>query len=486
MFGIDLYPTPESVINLMLSGYDVTGKTVLEPSAGTGNIVDVLLKNGAEVLACEIDKDLQSLLSAKCPVIAEDFLKVKAEDISHVDFIVMNPPFSKDEQHIIHAFNIAPDGCKIIALCNYNTIKNTFSRSREELKSVIEIHGKARSIGQAFKESERSTEVEIGLIEIEKPSNKYSTEFEGFYMDEDPEEAQENGIMTYDFIRDVVNRYVESVKIFDRQLEEAVKMNNLTDGYFSGPFALSVTNDGKTVKRNDFKKGMQKAGWKFIFSKMNMQQHMTRGLIEDINKFVEEQSNVPFTMKNIYHMIEFVIGNKENLMNRAILEAFDKITKHHHDNRYNVEGWKTNDHYLVNEKFILPHVVDESKWSWNKDTVHLASSSNYEVVEDMVKAICFITGTDYNQCTSLWDFVRNMNMSYGVWYSWGFFEIKGFKKGTMHFKFNSTDLWGKFNQKVAEIKGFPLYESKTRTREKNSKKSEKDNPKSEQRILFEI
>lgn len=48
MFGIDFYPTPKEVIYQMLQGVDVRDKVVLEPSAGSGNIVKVLKEMGAK------------------------------------------------------------------------------------------------------------------------------------------------------------------------------------------------------------------------------------------------------------------------------------------------------------------------------------------------------------------------------------------------------------------------------------------------------
>lgn len=40
----DFYPTPVEVIEQMMMGEDIIGKTILEPSAGSGNIVDWLKK----------------------------------------------------------------------------------------------------------------------------------------------------------------------------------------------------------------------------------------------------------------------------------------------------------------------------------------------------------------------------------------------------------------------------------------------------------
>jgi 16S rRNA A1518/A1519 N6-dimethyltransferase RsmA/KsgA/DIM1 with predicted DNA glycosylase/AP lyase activity len=128
MFDIEFYPTPENVIEMMTTGLDLQGKTVLEPSAGSGNIVSYLKKQGANVLACERHRDLQRIVTNKCRLLKPDFFDVKAEEISHVDFIIMNPPFSNADKHIKHAFDIAPAGCQIVALCNANTLNNRYSR----------------------------------------------------------------------------------------------------------------------------------------------------------------------------------------------------------------------------------------------------------------------------------------------------------------------------------------------------------------------
>lgn len=89
----DFYPTPNSVIEQMMLGEDFAGKTILEPSAGKGNIVDWLKENMAgRVIACENDPNIRKLLNGKCEVIADDFLAVTADRVSHIDYIVMNLP----------------------------------------------------------------------------------------------------------------------------------------------------------------------------------------------------------------------------------------------------------------------------------------------------------------------------------------------------------------------------------------------------------
>lgn len=514
MFNPDFYPTPQDVIFTMLEGVNIHDKIILEPSAGKGDIIDYLNDNGAkEVLFCEIEKDLQTISQQKAKFLKPDFLQVQSSDISHIDLIVMNPPFSKDTEHILHAFNIAPPGCKIIALCNAQTVLNPCYQSRKELKLNIDTFGSFQNLGSCFENAERSTGVEVGLIILNKAGAEYSTEFEGFFL-EDEEEPQGDGIMSYNVVRDLVNRYVESIKIFDRQLEEAQKMNQLTSGYFKVEIGLNITNEKAPITRADFKKEMQKSGWNFIFDKMNMQKYATSQLRDDINKFVEQQTQIPFTMRNIYKMLELVVGTTEQRMDKAILEVFDKVTMHYHENRYNVEGWKTNSHYLLNQRFIFPRVV-EVGW---KGKVAPCTWANFEHIEDLVKAICFITGDNYDNKIDLRNFINyaykvkvNDNylgydsyfgytefdkasrycqnridegkkaeieaskIEFGQWIDWGYFRIKPFKKGTMHFEFKDRELWARFNQRVAKIKGYPLFEKAP------DKRTERQKVKAEQR-----
>lgn len=457
MFNADFYPTPDEVIEMMLQGENIEGKVILEPSAGKGNIIDWLKLNGAkDVIACELNQDLKKIVQTKCNVIADDFLTVTSDRVSHIDMIIMNPPFSADEKHILHAFEIAPAGCRVIALCNSKSLNTYGYRVREQLLSTIEAYGTSFSLGSVFSKAERETDVDVSVIKLQKPGENYSQEFEGFFLEEDPEEQQENSIMTYNFIRDLVNRYVAAIKIFDQQLDTAVRLNDLTSSFFNTKLGFECTMESRPVKRNEYKKDLQKAAWNYIFSKMNMQKHATKGLREDINKFVEQQQQIPFTMRNIYRMIEIVIGTTEQRMDKALLEVFDRVTEHYDENRFNVEGWKTNSHYLLTEKFILPYLT-RIGWSGEPEADW---HGRCEMVEDMQKALCYITGMNYDECTTFSDFLRQMKCSWGTWYCWGFFEIKCFKKGTTHFKFQDKDLWARFNQRVAKLKGYPLYEPK--------------------------
>lgn len=516
MFGIDFYPSSQAAKDALFEGEDVSGKVCYDPSAGKGDLVTECLRRGAaQTWATELDPILRrALWTIDCYQVGEDFLTVTADQVASVQFIVMNPPYSKGDRHVLHAFAIAPAGCRIHALVNWETVKNPYSRTRSELASLIETYGSARNLGKLFKTAERRTEVEVALVRLDKPG-AYSQEFDGFFLEEEPE-RQVNGIASYNLIRDVVNRYVECVKIYDQQLETAVRLNELRADYLTkvdfgnsreeGPLAISVSRGEVPLKRNQFKKQMQKSGWAFVFKRMNLQKYATKGLKEDINKFVETQEQVPFTMRNVYRLLEIVVGTQEARMDQAALEAFDKVTRHCDENRWQVEGWKTNSHYLLTRRFIMPNVV---KPGWHGEVDGGYGSGNQELLEDLVKVLCHLTGKDYNDERTLYntmhsplvlvnqrtgaplrekdyDFVlhlqgskeenlkerlafhpeatlRDDTLTWGKWSEWSFFRVKPFKKGTLHLEFKDERVWATFNQRIAKIKNYPLPEDRPMT-----------------------
>ena len=453
MFNADFYPTPKEVIHQMISRLDLDGKVVLEPSSGKGDIIDVLKEHGANVLCCEINEDLAKISASKAKLIANDFLSVTSDKISHIDCIVMNPPFSADEQHIVHAWNIAPNGCEIVALCNWQTLANPYSKTRRELVSLISNYGYSENIGDLFSNAERKTGIDIGLIRLTKPGT--NDDFSDFFTDEDDNpERQEYGLMSYNAVREVVQRYVNAVKLYDEVLENAVKMNALTEGIGVSDIVFTCSQKDVPTTRDQFAKELQKKSWAWIINKMNLKKYSTRGLTEDINKFVEQQKSMKFTMKNIYKMLDVIIQTTGQRMDKALLEVFDNLTMHHHENRWNVEGWKTNSHYLVNKKFINPYICPESSWG-GKDLNY----NQADRLDDLDKALCFITGENWNDNRRFSYTINTLRPEYGEWFDWGFFEVKLFKKGTGHFKFKDENVWALFNQQIARIKGFPLPES---------------------------
>ena len=171
MFNKDFYPTPVWVIKQMTRGLDFMDKVIFDPESGKGDILKFCKERGAsKLLGCEINSDLYKISSGYANMIGTDFLQITKSDISHVDFIIMNPPFSADIKHILHAWEIAPDGCKIRALCNNDTLKLD-RLPIKRLKRIAEENdgGSVMELGTCFTDAERKTLVNVALITLDKP-----------------------------------------------------------------------------------------------------------------------------------------------------------------------------------------------------------------------------------------------------------------------------------------------------------------------------
>lgn len=464
MFNPDFYPTPATVAATMLDPLNLRGRTVVEPSAGSGNLVQACLERGAEeVLMVEPEPKLRAILAA-IPgghLIGNDWLQVTAEQISHADLVAMNPPFSADEHHILHAWNIAPPGCEILSLCNWNTISSRGYRASRELRTLIEQYGSSQCLGQVFEDAERTTRAEIGLVRLTKPGQRPGAdEFDGFFLGPDDIEAQGEGIIPYRRSRDLVNRYVEACRIYDQQLEAGVRLQAQVGGIYKGELGLQITMEGCAASRNRFRKELQKAFWQSVIAEMLPSDKATSQLQGDINRFVEEQEQVPFTERNLFRMLQIIAGTTEQRIDRAVEAVFDELTKYTKENRWHVEGWATNSQYLFNEKFIIPNL---SGLDYSGVGCRIVGyGRTFDGIRDLIKALCFLTGRAFVEVQDpACGFHR---VTPGVWHQWGFFEFKIYKKGTGHFRFKDREDWAKLNARIAKIKGLALPESLNKKR----------------------
>ena len=463
----DFYPTPPEVAAEMLDPLDLRGKTVLEPSAGSGNLVRECLERGAaEVLWCEKEPQLRDMLTSLRGgyYLGHDFLLVEAHQVSHIELIVMNPPFSADEAHILHAWEIAPPGCEIVALCNWNTVSGVFRGLQLQLAKLIEAYGSLDDLGECFTTAERPTKVSVGLVRLTKPGQRVSgaDEFDGFYLGPDDIEAQGEGLIPYRRSSDIVQRYVEACRIFDEQVEAGTRLRSVLDGFFGQELGLQATVEGAPVTRNRFRKDLQKAAWKHVFAEFLPTQLATSQLAKDINQFVEKQSRIPFTERNIYRMLQIVAGTQEARVDRAVEQAIDSLTKHTKGNRFGVEGWVTNSGYMLNRRFIRSYMAEPA---WCGEYVRvLTYGSQADEIQDLIKALCFITGRKYDEVGQP---VKPADGVFwpGKWYEWGFFRFRAYKKGTVHFEFKDEEVWAAVNARYARIKGQVLPEQHRRPKQ---------------------
>ena len=119
------FPTPPDLAALMaeyLKPHPLD--RVLEPSAGTGSLIDAVIEFGEveQIHAIEISHALSENLRAKyhsavCHTSNLDFLKI--EPHRSYDKIIMNPPFrnGEDINHTKHALSFLRPSGRLVGLC---------------------------------------------------------------------------------------------------------------------------------------------------------------------------------------------------------------------------------------------------------------------------------------------------------------------------------------------------------------------------------
>lgn len=118
--NLQFYPTPVEVIRFALRDASLDGATVLEPSAGTGNMVRWMLDNTKvkHIRAIEVDpvRSAQIPQGPRSAVSCANFLVEHPSPV--FDYVVMNPPFYHTHwmSHVVHGFEFVKPGGTLIAI----------------------------------------------------------------------------------------------------------------------------------------------------------------------------------------------------------------------------------------------------------------------------------------------------------------------------------------------------------------------------------
>lgn len=469
MFGTQFYPTPKNVVNMYLlrdiNPQKYFRKTVLDPSGGDGALLEPFTNGrwtSTDTISFEIDPNLQAILSSKGhKVIGNDFLTEPCP--YSPDLIVMNPPFKDGDKHLLRAWEILKNG-EIRCLINAETYLNPYSQTRKELKRIIDNNGTFEELGSVFSDARRKTNVNVGLVILKKVTEEtLDFDFDSYQKTNfDFKEAIEEGNQLA--IRDELgNMELRHNMIVEQTLQTIDALQRLVSlGKEDYRISWVNANDEtitKAIESRNKNKAIQlitKNSWQILLSRSKFRDLLTSTVIEDFNQKFKTQSNLAFTKANIIKLFDLLFQNKREIQNQCLLATFDYLTKYHHDNRESVEGWKSNEHWIVKKnRFILPRIIKYTYGDRYKVTYVSTSKLN-----DLDKVMNMITGQKMANIDSIVDSVNSALENFDFKCESTHFYIKMFKKGTLHFKFKEERTWRMFNYFASEAREFPLKEAK--------------------------
>lgn len=522
MYDPEYFPTPTPVIHRMLEPYitkvdvgrydasKLQGLTILDPSAGSGALLsfihDLFTGDDRPALhAIEINPDMQPTLRQRFKLVHDDFLTFHTE--VRYDLIVMNPPFSNGDAHLVHAWNTLEHG-DIVCLLNAETIRNPYTVKRRMIAKWIEEHGSVEYIGAAFKHSQRPTDVEVALVRLTKRDTRDRFSFwedDQFQPEERDFNFHEEEMGNLPAVNDKIAAMVHQYRLSQEAYVDYMKAHKRLM-FYASPLVdrddlvedlvhESLKQDTGKASFNHFVNGLQAYAWGGIFARTALNDLMTDGVRKDFEAMRKQQGGMPFTEANIHSLLELLFLNRATILQKCVEEAFDLMTRYTEDNTSHYEGWKTNNPFKVNRKVIIPG------WAISYDREYGTWSTGYGSGQykwdDIDRAVAMLEGKRLSSPTTLEVPLHrrvyrgepkvpslvtirdaivarfselNENRRRGLKYHHyvdnvcesEYFHIKFWKKGSMHLVFKDEHLWQRFNQQAALGKKWVPYD-KNRT-----------------------
>lgn len=487
------FPTPEELSAKLLKDVDwSTISTVLEPSAGAGDLAQAVAQNiracsygsrwrddheSADIDCVEIDESLRAVLKEKkFRVVGDDFLNFRT--FKHYDLIVMNPPFDQGAKHLLKALSMVESGGSVRCILNAETIRNPFSKERQHLCTMLnEYEARVEYVQNAFLSAQRKTGVEVALVSVDIPhkESRFSHILEALDKDvlqrksEMLPEQQE--LIKGDYIAAAVDRYNYEVEAGLRLIRDYLSMKHLfagsldpEDKYSKDTIHVHIEH-GDVFSPNSYIKRVRLKYWSGLFKNPNFIKNLTSNLQDELRSSVNDMADYDFSEFNIYSLRLELQKRLVSGIEGTIMNLFEDWTrKYHYDehsqNIHYFNGWKTNDAFAVNKKVIIPFYGVWSQWSGDY------RPDDYDVVKklsDIEKVFDYLGSTRELRydLPGMLAYARQAGTSRKIHCT--YFDVTFYKKGTCHIEFTDLDALEKFNLFAAKNKNWlpPCYGKKS-------------------------
>jgi len=476
----NFYPTPLLLADRMFRKINFSSvTTVLEPSAGKGDLIEILEEyrhdnyhREVEISAIEIDPTLRSsLIGKKIPVIDNDFLAYTG--VTHFDLIIANFPFSEGEKHLTKALDILFCG-QIVCLINAETLKNPYTNARKSLVARLrKLDADIEYIQDAFVAAERSTPVEVALIYV-KVERSVETDVFGDLAEDAPVALDEidlnNEMATHNHYANLVASYNQT------QTQVTEHLVNFYKNYKSVSSYLTLNVGDNKIERfeankntltqlmrkqhNQFIKNLKDDYWTKVTNLPDVEKYLTHGQRSRLRANMNTFHCKEFTESNIRQFVLNLVDTFPDHIYKAIEALFEEMTDYalrdchwgvneYESNIHYFNAWKSNSGYKVNKKVILPYYGDAFD--------SLGSRLGYKpqkFLEDLEKVMLYFTDYDCRDTSIVKvcdDAIRSGETRK---IETRFFYISVFKKGTMHIQFRDENLLRRFNIEACKRKGF--------------------------------
>lgn len=490
MNDFQLYPTPKNIAARAWAKFkDRDFVRVLEPSAGRGDLIkghkyyDEHRGCSFPIDCCEIDFHHHATLREmpKVQLVGMDFLEFGGGGIySH---IIQNPPFAQGVQHTLKAWDCLFDG-EVVSIINAETLRNPFSKERQHLVRLIEMHGDVEFVEDAFKGEgvDREADVTIAIVHLIKKSGVGESIVDGLTADlaKENEQGSVDGFsqgfrQSHELAlpTGVIENFVHVFNAAVEAMREAViaqaranhcqarigkPMNELTQG--PGPTkaqesAVEVRTLEHWVKieMSSGYASLKDRAWANLLRSSNVQSKLSSNGQKRIEAAFAEIKTLEFTLANVLGFLRGLTENQAKIMQEMACDVFDIVVRFHTDNVEFYKGWKSNSKHrtfgmrLKKTRFVIPN---NNVWKGSSSLEYNATRR----LDDLDRVFSMLDGKDQPLVSLRTIFERQMpDLEQGERLSGSYFDVRYYpKSGTIHFFPRSEALMDRLNLMVGHFR----------------------------------
>ena len=493
------YPTPPSIVEKMMEGLNLDYIwTILEPSAGKGDLVKALsVKNQdkhryrshtIQIDCCEIDPYLRQILKynfsedsisnelerlknarmhgsrseemeiereinyvkkANMRIVHDDFLTYRGK--KHYDLIFMNPPFANGDLHLLHAIELQKDGGSIVCLLNAETLRNPCTNSRKILNQQLsDLNAEIEYIDDAFRDAERSAIVDVAIVKI---YIQHKTEYKSDIWERMKKAVEEEMIPDPELKALVAGDYIDQA-ITAYQTEIAAGLEFYKSYLGLKPYICSTLDSNEKFKNsiieikvhgasgfhiNDYLRAVRLKYWRALFENKQFIGTLTSKLRKRFQENVDRLAGYDFSAFNIKQIMQEMSDSMTDGVEKAINELFEKLTYQH--------SWfpecRNNIHYYNGWKTNKAHKIGKKCSiptsgmfsTWAWTKETFEVSTAYNVISDIEKVFDYLD-TGETKPIDLKEILKAANDDGKTRnIECKYFKVSIFKKGTTHIMF---------------------------------------------------
>lgn len=466
----EFYPTPTNLAGKMIGFVNWKEvNTILEPSAGKGDLIEAInsyahrivkswgsgnyfsMDQKFDIDCIEKDENLRYILEGKeMRVVADDFLLYTSR--KHYDLIIMNPPFSNGDEHLLRAIEMQEQaGGQVVCLLNAETLLNPYTNRRKVLKEKLKKYGaRIEYVKNGFLHAERPTDVTVAIVKIDIPKEQRADDIYTRMKRAYDKVMDENGNCT-DLAPN--SKFEALVRLYEIEtaatLEFMEEYNSLcshimsSDGSSKGEISLRIgghdCNDFiNSEDVNRYMRSVRAKYWHKLFQLPEITNRLTSHALHNWDSRINELKDYEFSEYNVKRVMVELRGQLVQDIESEIMKLFEKLSCEHAygsdfgSNIHYYNGWKTNKAHKVNNKVIIPAYGCFSSYGNGFD-----SWTSWNLLSDIEKSLDYLDGRKESDLShTAYELEKYNRGERASNIHCKYFTVTFYKKGTCHIKFH--------------------------------------------------